>query len=140
MTTTPRRSGFGIIVIAFLAVLAGMYAVIWQVTRPTPVRESVAVFTKMVAAASRDDVEAARAYCSSRLKGEDVAELAKLPTRFERSFKAWREGDDVLICPTDLGGTLYRFVNEEGAWKYDGPIGTLTPDGKVIRSRGDGSS
>jgi hypothetical protein len=114
-----------------------MYLVIWQVTRPTPVRESVAVFTKLVAAASRGDAELAHSYCSSRLKTEDVAELAKLPTRFERSFKAWREGDDVLICPTDLGGTLYQFVNEGDAWKYDGPVGTMTPDGKVMRTRAD---
>jgi hypothetical protein len=137
--STPPRSGFGTIVIAFLALLAGMFAVIWQVTRPlmdpTPVQLSEAVYTKMVAAASRDDAEAARAYCSTLLKDVDVADLAKLPTRFERSFKAWQEGETVLICPTDLGGTLYQFVNEGGAWKYDGPIGTMTAEGKVIRTR-----
>jgi hypothetical protein len=53
-----------------------------------------------------------------------------------KNYKAWREGENVLICPTDRAPTrpIYQFVFEGGRWRFDGLIGILRPSGEVVRA------
>ena len=57
--------------------------------------------------------------------------MVGLPRGIHRNFQAWREGDEVWLCPTDRVGPVYRFVFEGGAWKFDGLVGLLRPGGRV---------
>ena len=46
-----------------------------------------------------------------------------VPRNINKNFKAWREGPNVWICPTNRIGPVYQFVFENGAWRFDGPVG-----------------
>ena len=49
------------------------------------------------------------------------------PANLNKNFKAWREGPNVWICPTNRIGPVYQFVFENGGWRFDGPVGILAP-------------
>jgi hypothetical protein len=120
---------------ALIATLAGMVA--W--TRPA--RDSVRVYTKLLAAANRQDIAAARRHCSSRYLKSHTLRLAShggivgLPRNIHRNFQVWRSGQNVWLCPTNRVGPVYQFVFEANGWRFDGPIGLLQPRGRVIRLR-----
>ena len=56
--------------------------------------------------------------------------LKGVPRNINKNFKAWREGPNVWICPTNRIGPVYQFVFENGIWRFDGPVG-------ILRSWGD---
>jgi hypothetical protein len=124
-----------------LAVLAAAVAAVAAVAvRTAPVRDSVRVYTQLLGAANRQDVEAARRLCSTRYaSGHPLLPAAEgglvgLPRNIHKNFQAWRDGPDVLLCPTNRIGPVYRFVHEPDGWRFDGPVGLLMGNGQVVRS------
>jgi hypothetical protein len=59
--------------------------------------------------------------------------LVGIPRFINKNFKAWREGQNVWICPRNRFGSVYQFVFEEGRWRFDGLVGELSQWGKVVR-------
>ena len=40
----------------------------------------------------------------------------------------------MLICTSNRVGPVYRFVNEEGRWQFDGLVGILRSSGEIMRA------
>jgi hypothetical protein len=104
-----------------------------------PQRSSLQTYYAMIDAANRQDSTRARELCSSRyrqthdLKSAPEGGLVGLPRGISKNFKAWRQGPNVWLCPSDRVGPVYQFISENGAWRFDGPIGLLQSDGRVER-------
>ena len=109
-----------------------------------PVRRSLAVYSELVSLGNRADLapearlERARALCSRRylqshrLVLADEGGIVGLPRNINKNFQAWMVGANVRICPTNRIGPVYQLVPEDGAWKFDGPLGMLRPRGEFI--------
>jgi len=139
----PSRRAAAVVLAAGLAILTAGPAARWARSQMM-IRRSVATYVRLLDAANAQDERAARALCTDRYASRNppVASagggLIGLPRNIHRNFQAWRDGDDVWLCPTDRVGPVYRFVAEEGAWKFDGPAGMLRPGGRVERGMGEG--
>lgn len=125
---TPRRlAPWLAAVVLVLAALVGW--IVWT----APERASVQNYTALLAAANRQDQAAARTLCTqrfSRLHSLEPAPdggLVGLPRNIHVRFQTWRHGANVWLCPTNRLGPVYQFVHEEGAWRFDGPVGILAP-------------
>jgi hypothetical protein len=85
-------------------------------------------------------LRAARELCSARYLQTHTLKLAPgggivgVPRNLNKNFKAWREGPNVWICPTNRIGPIYQFVFEDGRWRFDGPVGILRPWGQIVRT------
>jgi hypothetical protein len=85
-------------------------------------------------------LDAARLLCSKRYLTEHPLKLAPegglvgIPRNLHKNFKAWSEGNDVLICTLNRVGPVYRFVHEDGRWRFDGLVGILPSRGKMVRT------
>jgi hypothetical protein len=117
-----------------LAVACGgaiLALVAFEAVRTAPVRESVRVLSGLVDAGNRGDLERARSLCSRDVRRRAELERAPeggivgLPRSIRRGFRAWREEDSVLICPTGRSGPVYRFIREGGEMRFDGVAGVL---------------
>ena len=124
-----RRAGLWLLV---PGVVAALVLIVWAWAAWTrPVRESVWVYTGLIAAANRQDVAAARRLCSARyaathpLSPAPDGGLVGLPRNIHIRFQAWRQGPHVWLCPTNRVGPVYQFVLESNAWRFDGPVGIL---------------
>ena len=99
---------------------------------------AVAAYVDLISSANLGDLDGVRRVCSSRYRGTHTIKAAKeggvvgFPRNMHKNFQAWRRGDDVLLCPTNRVGPVYRFVREGDAWKFDGPAGILGPGGQLI--------
>ena len=135
MTRPPARL---VLLILLPALLIGALAL--EIARTAPVRGAVRSYTNLIAAANRQDRAAARSLCSARYLSTNALApapsggLVGLPRGIHKNFRAWREGDSILLCPTNRVGPVYRFVSEAGAWKFDGPVGLLGHDGLIESS------
>jgi hypothetical protein len=122
--------------LAIAGLIAGSLGAVVAWTRP--VRESVRTYTELLAAANRQDVSAARALCSRRyalshpLSPAPDGGLTGLPRNIHKNFQAWRDGNDVLLCPTNRVGPVYRFLLEKDEWRFDGPVGILLGRGQFV--------
>lgn len=133
-----KLSGRGLLVGLGVVVVIGtiLLSVAWY-TGPT--RAAVHTYTAILGAANRQDVEGARALCTARyrnahsLKPAHDGGLVGLPRNIHKNFQVWREGPNVWLCPTNRVGPVYQFVNEDGSWRFDGPVGLLRPGGQVVR-------
>lgn len=118
------------------ALLAAVVVGVSTWTRP--VREAVTAYTKLISAANRQDVSAARRLCSTRyLKSHKLVPaneggVVGLPRNIHPNFQAWRQGPHVWLCPTNRVGPIYQFVFENGKWRFDGPVGILRGRGEFI--------
>ena len=128
------RSRWLIVAAAVVLVLLG--GLTYEVIATGPVRGAVRTCAELFSAANRPDlrreqrIAAARALCTRRYLQThklDVADdgqgLVGVPRNLNKNFKAWRDGSDVWICPTNRIGPVYQFVLEDGAWRFDGPVG-----------------
>ena len=109
-----------------------------------PVRRSVLTYTELLGAANRPDLtddqrlDLARRLCSTRylqthdLKLAPEGGLVGIPRNIHQNFQAWRHGPHVWLCPTNRVGPVYQFVNENGSWRFDGPVGMLRPHGAMV--------
>ncbi|HEY2157758.1 MAG TPA: hypothetical protein VGH33_19165 [Isosphaeraceae bacterium] len=99
---------------------------------------AVASYVALISAANAGDLDGVRRQCSARYGATHRIEAAReggvvgLPRNIHKNFQAWRNGEDVWLCPTNRVGPVYRFVHEGGAWKFDGPAGVLRPGGRVL--------
>jgi len=129
----------GMVVVAMAGALG------WEVFRTRPVRRSLDAYNRLIFAADQGDLAALRGLCSTRYLARHALELAPeggmvgLPHYGpHKNFRAWRRGDQVLICPTNRVGPVYRFVEEADTWRFDGLIGLLHTDGRVESSEEPG--
>ena len=134
MTSTGLRRALSALGLA--AVLAYPTARAVRSLRMT--RGGVATFAALLAYGNAGDLGSARSLCSRRYLGAHTLRpspeggMVGLPRRVHPNFRAWAEGDEVRLCPTDRVGPVYRLVFEGGAWKFDGLAGLLGPGGEVV--------
>ncbi|CAN5916210.1 hypothetical protein BH23PLA1_BH23PLA1_16520 [soil metagenome] len=102
-----------------------------------PTRGALLTYTELLSVADRGDLESARRLCTQRYRQVQPLELAPeggvigLPRSIDKNFRAWRADGAVLLCPTGRTGPVYRFLQEDGRWRFDGPIGLLGPSGEL---------
>ena len=118
------------------AVVAAVVLVAAVAAWTAPVRNSIRVYTDLIVAANRQDVEAAGRLCTARylaahpLRPAPEGGLVGLPRNLHQNFQAWRRGPRVWLCPTNRVGPVYQFVREPAGWRFDGPVG-------ILRGRGE---
>jgi hypothetical protein len=117
-----------------------------EIVATRPVRGAMRTLSEIFTIANRPDLteeerlNAARSLCTARyLKEHPLAVAAEggiigFPRNINKNFKAWREGPHVWICPTNRIGPVYRFVFENNAWRFDGPVAILRPWGEIVRT------
>ena len=136
MTDGPSRRAVALSV-GGAALAIGLVATAAVTT--APVRGSVRAYTDLIAAANRQDVVAARALCSYRylashdLRPADEGGIVGLPRNIHKNFTSWRDGPNVLLCPTNRVGPVYQFVPTPGGWRFDGPVGLIRGRGEFVR-------
>jgi len=135
-----------ILVITAAITLLLAAGVAFEVIATQPVRGAMRTCSALFTIANRPDLtdtarlEAARSFCSSRyLQAHPLALAAEggirgFPRNINKNFKAWREGANVWICPTNRIGPVYQFVLENGDWRFDGPVAILRPWGEIVRT------
>jgi hypothetical protein len=141
MTTRTRP----VLIIVAIVPLAGA-ALAYEIISTRPVREAVRVYTELVTTGNRADLAdeqrliGARRLCSARYLATGSLSLGPeggiggLPRTINKNFQAWREGQNVWICPTNRIGPVYQFVSENGQWRFDGLIAILRARGEIIRT------
>ncbi len=131
---------------AGLLILVGL-VLTYEIVSTGPVRHAVRTYSELISVGNRPDMsdaerlKAARTLCSSRFLSANTLALgpeggiAGLPRSMNKNFQAWREGENVWLCPTNRIGPVYQFVQENGEWKYDGLIAILRPQGEIIPAK-----
>ncbi len=118
----------------FIAILVGVTAVTAlgvMAVQTRSVRRAVAVYTRLLAAANRQDMNELQQLCSARylktheLRPADEGGVVGFPRNIHSNFQAWRQGPHVWLCPTNRTGPVYQFLFEGGSWRFDGPVGIL---------------
>ncbi len=131
--------------IAGAVVLVLLGGLTYEIFATRPVRGAVRTCSELFSIANRpglkpeERIAAARALCTRRylaMHKLDVAQdghgLVGVPRNLNKNFKAWREGPHVWICTTNRVGPIYQFAYEDGAWRFDGPVGILRPWGEIV--------
>ena len=127
------------IVIGALVASLAIAGLVMMAVVTAPTRGAVRTYSRLLAAANSQDVEGARAVCSSRyntshiLKPATDGGIVNLPRSIHKNFKAWKSGANVWLCPTNRTGPVYQFVFENGDWRFDGPIGHLMAGNVLVR-------
>jgi predicted amidohydrolase len=139
-----RTRLFFIVATIVLLVAAGLA---FEVVTTQPVRGAMRTCSAIFTIANRPDLtdterlDAARSLCSTRyLQAHPLVLAAEgglsgFPRNINKNFKAWREGSNVWICPTNRIGPVYQFVFENGDWRFDGPVAILRPWGEIVRTQ-----
>ncbi len=114
----------------------------FEVVSTRPVRGATRALSELFTIANQPDLTdaerltRAQVLCTARyLQAHPLAVapeggLVGVPRNINKNFKAWREGPNVWICPTNRIGPVYQFIFENGNWRFDGPVG-------ILRSWGD---
>jgi hypothetical protein len=117
---------------------------VFEVVTTQPVRGAMRALSELFTLANRPDLteadrlNAARSLCSARyLAAHPLAVTVEggfigFPRNINKNFKAWREGPNVWICPTNRIGPVYQFVFENNGWRFDGPVAILRPWGEIV--------
>lgn len=143
MSLTKRLRPYLIGAALVLAAIGGLAA---MAISTAPTRGAVRAYSRLLAAANSQDIEGARAVCSSRynlshpLKPAADGGIVGLPRNIHKNFKVWKSGRDVWLCPTNRTGPVYQFVKEGGEWRFDGPIGNLMPGNVLVRLEDSGAA
>lgn len=139
MTKTVRYS----LVAGGVVILAGL-ALAYEIISTGPVRQAVRVYSELISVGNRPDLSddqrlaSARTLCSKRFLAEKTLTLgpeggiAGLPRSMNKNFQAWRQGENIWLCPTNRIGPVYQFVPEDGGWRYDGLVAILRPRGEIV--------
>jgi hypothetical protein len=133
------------LIVAITIVLILLGGLAYEIVSTAPVRGAVRTCSELFTIANRPGlgsdqrIAAARELCANRYLAThklDVADdgqgLVGFPRNFNKNFRAWREGPNVWVCPTNRVGPVYQFVYERGIWRFDGPVGILRPWGQII--------
>ena len=133
------------LVVTGLAILGA--GLVYEIVTTAPVRGALRVFTAIVALGNRTDLpdnqrlELARSFCSQRYLARKPLSLSRegglkgFPRAIDKNYRAWREGENVWICPTNRSSTIrpvYQFVHENGQWRFDGLVAILRVGGEVV--------
>jgi len=114
------------VILSALGVVLLIGLLVFEALRTRPIRRSLSCYTELIAAADRGDLERVRALCSEDYLAAGGPELAPegglvgLPRTVSKNFRAWRDGPEVLLCPTGRTGVVLRFVKEPEGWRFDG--------------------
>ena len=114
--------------VAVLLVPLVVLRIVQDVRQTRPV---VASLARLVTAANRGDLAAVRDECSARYLRDHPPALAAeggvvgLPRSIHPDFTVWPDRGDVMICPGNRQGPVYRYVAEAGGWRFDGLAGLL---------------
>lgn len=134
------RSRSIVIGIAVAVLLIG--GVAFEVVTTQPVRAAMRTLSELFTIANRPDLSEterltrARSLCTARyvrahpLVVASEGGIVGIPRNINKNFRAWRQGPNVWVCPTNRIGPVYQFVFENGDWRFDGPVG-------ILRSWGD---
>jgi hypothetical protein len=132
-----RRTVLATIGVCVLGV--ALVALVWAEAAATaPVRDAMRAYSELVAAGNRGDLPAARKLCSGRFLADRPVALAEeggivgVPRSIHKNFKAWRQGPDVWICPTNRIGPVYRLIRDGDHWRFDGLVGELRPGNAFV--------
>jgi hypothetical protein len=133
------------LIISGAVVLILLGGLAYEIVSTGPVRGAVRTCSELLTIANRPDLKrderlaAARSLCTRRYLRTHKLEVAQsgeglvgVPRNFNRNFKAWRNGPNVWLCPTNRIGPIYQFIHEDGAWRFDGPVGILRPWGEIV--------
>jgi hypothetical protein len=124
-----------------LLLIAG---VTFEIVTTEPVRGAMRTLSELFTIANRPDLSEterltkAASLCTARyLQAHPLAVAAEgglkgVPRNINKNFKAWREGPNVWICPTNRIGPVYQFVFENDTWRFDGPVGILRSWGEFV--------
>ncbi len=116
----------------------------FEIIATQPVRGAMRTCSELFTVANRpglsesERLQAARSLCSARYLQTHALSVAAegglvgIPRNLNKNFKAWREGPNVWICPTNRIGPVYQFVFENGGWRFDGPVGILRAWGEMV--------
>src|SRR5262249_20168812 len=134
-------------------------ALAYEIVSTQSVRGAVRTLTELQTLANRESVPASggpgaitaadggveaarleeiRSRCSTHYLRTHGLELAAeggivgIPRTLHKNFRAWRQGPNVWICPTNRIGFVYQFVFEDGGWRFDGLVGELRARGELI--------
>jgi hypothetical protein len=142
-----NRTRYTLTALAIVALLGAGLA--FEIMSTRSVREAVRTYTELVSLGNRptlseaqrlETLDAARAICSSRFRDSGrlllgpEGGIAGLPRTINKNFQAWREGENIWICPTNRIGPVYQFVPEGGHWRFDGLVAILRPKGEIVRT------
>ncbi len=142
-----RRTWSIVLVVGIVALLAA--GIVYEAVTTAPVRGALRVFTTLVALGNRPDLPdserlaLARSLCSARYLVEKPICLSTeggikgFPRAIDKNYRAWREGENVWICPTKRTSTIrpvYQFIYEKGEWRFDGLVAILRLGGEIIRT------
>lgn len=137
-----------ILLIAAAVAVVLVAGLVFEIVLTGPVRGAIRTCSELFTVANRPDLvdsarlDAARRLCTERYLREHPLALApegglvNIPRNLHKNYKAWREGPNVFICPTDRGPArpIYQFVFQGDRWRFDGLVGILRPSGEVIRA------
>lgn len=130
------------IIIAVSVVSLLIAGLAWEIITTQPVRGAVRSLAALFTIANRPDLNeterlaAARELCSAGylathpLAVADEGGIKGIPRNIDKNFRAWRQGANVWVCPTNRIGPVYQFVYERDDWRFDGPAGVLGPQGE----------
>jgi len=124
----------------------------FEIITTQPSRGALRAFAELLTIANRpgltedDRLGLARKLCSRRyLQTHQLAVadptdggLVGFPRNVDKNFRTWRQGPHVWVCVTSRSSQVrpvYQFVLEDGGWRFDGPIATLSPWGELVRTR-----
>lgn len=102
-------------------------------------RGAVATYARLIAAANAQDQATIRTLCTDRfLRGHPPRPAAQggtagFPRQIHPNFRAWVRGREVWLCPGNRVGLVARFVRPAGPWLYDGEVGLLQADGRIVQ-------
>ncbi len=134
------------IVIASAVTVFLICGVTFEIVTTQPVRGAMRRLSELFTIANRPDLTEAerltraRSLCTARylqmhpLAVATEGGIVGFPRNINKNFKAWREGPNVWICPTNRIGPVYQFVFENNAWRFDGPVAILRPWGEIVRT------
>jgi hypothetical protein len=135
-----------IALISATVVAALLGGLAFEIITTQPVRGALRTCSELFTVANRPDLldserlEAARALCTKRylrehpLAASREGGLVNIPRNLNKNFKAWRDGQSVLICTSNRVGPIYQFVYEDGRWRFDGLFGILRSWGEVVKT------
>jgi hypothetical protein len=144
VTTRTRNNWLAAAAVALLITGLG-----YEVLTTRPVRGALRAFSDLVAIGNRSDLpQETRIALATRLCSSDYLSrrplslgpeggIVGLPRAIDKNYEVWREGPNVWVCPTKRTNTLrpvYQFVQEDGSWRFDGPVAILRPWGEVVRT------